>query len=219
MTSVVPSTAMRGILETAVQQYEQQLPGSPGESALLTRGLSLETIRAFLLGFVRDPLMGHDDYKNYLAIPYLTRAGPVGMRFKRIATHGPKVLAILGSQVLPYNVASLVNSRVPLFLCEGEPDTWAATEAGMNALGIPGVSSYDPLWRRLLRHHPDIRILQQGDTKIPEGMKVTPAVALTKSVISSGVYLKAIRFPDGMDVNDMLLRDGAARLREFCGMG
>lgn len=207
---------MRASLDAAYLEYEKQLPGSPGESALLARGLTEKTLEDFHLGYVRDPLIGHEDYSGYLAVPYLTKAGPVGIRFKRIANQGAKVLALRGTKALPYNVAALSKSG-SLYITEGEPDTWAAHQAGLNALGIPGVDSWQPLWRRLLRNAERVVMLQQGDTKIPEGMKVTPAVQLTQTLTAGGVRMTVIAFPPGEDVNSYMQAKGEQQLREFVG--
>lgn len=210
---------MRVLLEAATEEYRSQLPGSPGESSLLSRGITKEVMEAFRLGYVEIPLNEeHKRYQDYLAIPYLTRAGPVGMRFKRIATTpGPKALAIKGLPGLPYNVGSLSRSG-PLFVCEGEPDTWAATVCGLNAIGIPGAESWKPLWRRLFRDHPEVKILEQGDTKIPEGKKHTAAVDLTTAIRTSGVFCSVTPFKPGEDVNSLLLSAGVDAVRQFVGM-
>jgi hypothetical protein len=184
----------------------------------LERKIDPSVIEDLKLGYVESPLNEeHEKYSGYIAIPYLTRAGPVGLRFKRTTTYGAKALAFEGTQALPYNVAALSKSG-PLFVVEGEPDTWAALSAGLNAVGIPGVESWKPLWRRLFRNHPDVRILQQGDTKIPAGKTHTAAVGLTRAIKSSGVFASTIAFPDNEDVNSMLIDKGQDALRAYCGL-
>lgn len=217
-TSPVPSNATRELLEIAAVEYASQLPGSPGESLLFSREITTKTMEAFRLGYVRTPISGHEKYAGRLAIPYITKSGLVGMRFKRVSEgKGFKVLGWEGLPNLPYNVQAL-SIDGPLFIVEGEPDLWSAYECGLSAVCIPGVDSWKPSWHRLFRDFQDIRVLEQGDTTILEGQKVTAAQKLTRDIRASGVFFTTFEFPDGEDVNSMLMKQGREAVREFVGI-
>jgi len=153
---------MRSILERSTTEYETQLSGSDGESYLFNRGVSKETQEHFRLGFVGSPLAGDDIYRNRISIPYLTATGTVSMRYKSIEeSPEKKVLSVAGDKGRPYNVAAL-QSVGPIFICEGEPDTWFAWQLGLNALGFPGASTWQTVYARMLRFR-EVYVFAQGD--------------------------------------------------------
>lgn len=183
----------------------------------MERAITRKTMEDFKLGYVKNPISGHEHYRGMLTIPYLTAAGPSGMRFKRVLGTGRKAMAWEGLPTLPYDVGSLSRGD-PIFIVEGEPDRWAAHECGLNAVGIPGVDTWKPLWHRLFRNFQDIRVLEQGDRELLPGLNVTAAAKLTRDIRASGVFFATFAFPPGEDVNSMLIKEGAAAVREFVGM-
>lgn len=190
----------------------------------------------FRLGYVASPIGGDSDdgdkrYKGYLTIPYITVSGVAGLRFKRVSGDGPKALAYDGSIARPYNVGAL-SLRGPIFFAEGEPDTWAAHQSGLNVIGFPGVDTWKRIWARGFRFlstvegGPGLYILEQGDTenmtKIKDGKKIdlgyTPAQLLSDTIRKDLEGAKPIPFPPGMDVNDMLRKEGPAAVRDWVGL-
>src|SRR5690554_7306712 len=83
------SDVQKKCLETATSQYRESLPGSPAEEYLASRGFQPDNtaVGKFRLGYVADPLPGHEMYRGVLAIPELRRAPDgvwtvVTMRFR-----------------------------------------------------------------------------------------------------------------------------------------
>lgn len=225
MTSPVPSRSLKLSLEEATSEYQNQLFESPGASLLLERGIDHKTIEHFRLGYVSNPLSGDEDYKGYLSIPYITVSGVVALRFKRVGNYGPKVLSRSLAVSRPYNVGALKKS-VPIFLAEGEPDTWAAFQCGLYVVGIPGVETWNedtgPVWARMFRFcsrvegGPGLYILQQGDTKILREDKT--AAQMMSDRIRANISAEVIEFPDGYDVDSMRQEFGEQYVREWVGL-
>ena len=69
--------------------YHLELGGSPAEEYLGGRGL-LDAAPQFLLGYVAEPEPGHDHrFSGMLSIPYITPAGVVGFKFRRLTEGSP----------------------------------------------------------------------------------------------------------------------------------
>ena len=212
MTSPVPSKSSKELSEEHTAEYQRQLPGSLGESTLLARGLTNETIEHFRLGYVSSPISGHEMFQGRIAIPYQTVSGIVAMRFKRVGEDGPKMLVPVGDQGRPYNVSALSKSG-PLFVVEGEPDTWIGWQCGMLTLGFPGAKSWKKLYRRILMHW-NVTILADGDEA---GQQFAQQVA--KDIHGAAMRTKIISFPDGEDLGSMFLQYGGSDgIREWLGI-
>src|SRR5687767_9119586 len=105
MTSLVPSNSTRESLEAACRTYEEAMPGSPAEVYLKGRGLdpTSKALASFRLGYVDSPVVGHEQYRGRLAIPYLTASGITDLRFRSVpvpvADEGaPKYLSLPGAE-------------------------------------------------------------------------------------------------------------------------
>lgn len=207
----MPSNDMRKSLEERTSHYEAQYPGSPAEAYLTSRGLS-KVAQDFRLGWVGDALLTDEDYSGRLAIPYLTPAGVVSMRFKSIDGRGAKMLVDAGSGTWLYNPFALRNRDV--YVTEGEPDTWSVTAVGGAALGLPGVDSWNPQtekpfvralrWRR-------VTVLAQSDD---DGQSVKWAKQIARAVEGSRI----LKLPTGHDVNSFLQEEGESALRKYIGL-
>ena len=76
------SAEQRRFFEQAASTYQTDLSGdTAAREYLAKRGLS-SALDTFRLGVVRRPLPGHEGYAGRLAIPYLTPAGVVNIRFR-----------------------------------------------------------------------------------------------------------------------------------------
>ena len=115
------SKSQRELLDLASQKYaenlEQVMP------YLSQRGITEQTARMFRLGFVNEPEIGHEPYRDKLSIPYLTPTGVVDIRFCSLNGDGPKYLSRPGASTHIYNIAALFQESELLVVCEGEIDT------------------------------------------------------------------------------------------------
>lgn len=138
---LVPKPDSRRLLEVATLEYHEQLLKDDEALSYLTkdRGISSEALESFRLGVVRDPLVGHETYRNRLTFPYLTPSGITTIRFRYLGAPGDhsKFLSFAGDEARIYNSGALMGAE-EVYICEGETDTIAAWEAGLPAVGFPG---------------------------------------------------------------------------------
>jgi DNA primase len=170
------------------------------EEYLDKRGISLADAEKFRLGVVSQPLVGHEVYQNRLAIPYLTRAGVVDIRFRAIDYSEPKYLGLPGSETRLYNVEAYFQATDWICLCEGEIDTMTLSKLGYPAIGIPGVKNIKSHHYKILSDFDRIYVFADGDTAGRDFAK-----DLARKV--AGVI--PITIPDGEDVNSLFIKDGS----------
>lgn len=216
MTSLVPSTSTRESLEAACQTYEEAMPGSPAEVYLKSRGLdpTSEALASFRLGYVDRPVVGHEQYRGRLAIPYLTTAGITDIRFRALpeaSADGPKYLSLPGAEARIFNPRGLSRPEPYVCVTEGELDCITATAAGLPAIGIPGSSMWRPYFGRALRWYQQVFVLADNDDK-GAGLKFAEQIANSvKNVV-------IVPMPAGHDVNSFYVENGPEALRERLGL-
>ncbi len=218
MTIQVPSNATRKLLEKATEAYELSLAGSDGELYLKNRCLTSEVLQKFRLGFVEDPLPGHEKYRGRISIPYITSSGVVDIRFRAVPPGGDPMGKVLGAKILtmpgsiarPYNTIALAREEQFICITEGEPDTWTADMAGIPAVGFPGVKSWERMYWRMFRYR-RVAVLAQSDDK-------GESVAFAEKVSTSVAGCVIINMPDGHDVNSFVMESGVEALRKKVGL-
>lgn len=199
---------MRSGLETATAEYQDQLKGSRGESALSERGISTETQEAFRLGYVECAVPGDERFTGYISIPYLTVNGVVSMRFRQCATEdGPKYLSVHNDLSRPFNVSNLFHDG-PVFITEGEMDAIIGDQCGLLTVGFPGAQSWRPVFARMFRFR-QVLVLADGDSS---GRQFANTVA--KDIYGSRV----IDMGSKEDVNSVYVHYGERYLREWVGL-
>jgi len=202
------SKSQRELLAKATVNYEQNLDEIL--PYLMGRGITAETARTFRLGFVKEPEIGHEPYTGKLSIPYLTPAGPIDLRFRSIVMdNGPKYLSRPGATTHIYNVQALYEESEVLVICEGELDTVVATQAGFNAVGLPGANNWKPFYARVLADWGKIVLLCDGDNAGRE---------MAKNLSRELDNVFPVFMPEGADVNDVYLNEGADGLRKRAGV-
>ncbi|MEV7589703.1 toprim domain-containing protein [Streptomyces sp. NPDC089922] len=210
MTSLVPEPALKSFLEEATARYQAALKSSTDAVAYLkSRGLSGDSAASFRLGYVESPLPGHEVARGMLAVPYLTRAGVVSVRFRRLGDgDGPKYRSVPGDPPRIYNANALLVPSDYIAICEGEFDAIAATLAGVPAIGIGGVSAWKSYFARCFKGYKAVYILADADDK-GQGMEFAEKVAeqITNARICP--------MPAGHDVNSFVLAHGPEALLEL----
>ncbi|MFD8142587.1 toprim domain-containing protein [Streptomyces sp. NPDC059708] len=213
----VPSKSTQDYLKEAARQYVTDLSSEEGASGLdwlagrMIDPLSPEAAK-FGLGFVANPLPGHEQYKGCIAIPYIAGDTVVKMRFRTLSESATcKYLDMPGGSPRPYNVRALTRYSPYICLTEGEFDAMAAEAAGMPAVGLPGAESWRPEWSRLLKQYRTVYMLQDGDEA---GSRLTAAIG--KDVPN----LRAIPMGDSKehDVNQYLIDHGREALKQKVGV-
>lgn len=205
--------SQREWLRTATVRYHQALPGSRGEEYLATRGVLGESVREqtdqFRLGYVAEPLPGHEGYRGMLAIPYIRYSqeygwGVVSLRFRKLeAVADNKYLTVAGDRPRLYNTQALLRRSATIAITEGEIDAITAELCGVPAVGVPGSQMWKPHHVEAFLGYKDVFVLTDGDDAGREfGAKVARSLPNGKVIPS----------PEGEDVNSMVLRDGPGAL-------
>ena len=213
------SSMQKKFLEEATRKYKAALPESPAAEYLETRGLNspaiAEEVSKFCLGYVADPLPGHEMFRGMLAIPYIRQApggkwSVVSMRFRCVtpdcehSNHG-KYMSVPGDTPRIFNTMALIKSDDKIAICEGEIDAITANVCGIPAIGIAGVESWKPHFREPFLGYDVVYILADGDEP---GMKFASKV--TKTLPNA----KILPSRQGEDVNSEVLKYGKRALLE-----
>jgi DNA primase len=202
------SKSQRELLEKATENYAQNLQEIV--PYLQSRGITEQTAIMFRLGFVREPEMGHEPYVGKLAIPYLTPTGVIDIRFRSLNNDsGPKYLSRPGATTHIYNINALSNDSDVLAICEGELDTVVATQAGFSAVGLPGANNWKSFYTRVLADWSKVVLLCDGDNAGRE---------MAKHLSRELDNVFPVFMPEGQDVNDVYLLEGANGLRKRAGV-
>jgi DNA primase len=197
------SDSRRRFLRESTQRYNRSLPGSLAEEYLESRGLGdPKIVRWFQLGYVEEPLPGHELYRGKLAIPYLrwsqdSEISVVSLRFRRINDRdaGGKYLTTAGDRPRLYNTAALMRASPSIAITEGELDAITAHTCGVPTVGVPGAQSWKPHFREPFLGYRDVFVLADGDEA---GMSFANGIAKTLP------NAKVIPFPPGEDVNSLV---------------
>jgi DNA primase len=202
------SKSQKELLEKATESYAQNLQEIV--PYLQSRGITEQTAIMFRLGFVREPEMGHEPYVGKLAIPYLTPTGVIDIRFRSLNSDGgPKYMSRPGATTHIYNINALGNDSDVLAICEGELDTVVATQAGFSAVGLPGANNWKSFYNRVLADWSKVVLLCDGDNAGRE---------MAKHLSRELDNVFPVFMPEGQDVNDVYLSEGAEGLRKRAGV-
>lgn len=193
------STSRRESLTKAAKFYHSAL--QEAEEYLAERGITLEQATKARLGVVLEPLTGHEQYLNRLAIPYLTRSGVVDIRFRSMDLSEPKYMGLTGATTHLYNVGAFFRAAGQMCICEGEIDTITLDMAcDIPAVGVPGVNNWKPHYSRLLQDFDKVFLFADGDSAGSDFGKF-----LAKELGN----ITVVNMPDGEDVNSMYRQHGA----------
>lgn len=209
------SRAQRTFFEQAATRYHADLSVDvAAQRYLATRGLGRDAAGLFRLGVVRNPLVGHEQFRNRLAIPYMTvptasgrGGGVVNFNFRCIQDHGgadckelghKKYLRMTGVDLGMYNVADTRKPGPAIVLAEGELDTISWSMSGVPSAGLPGVDSWKPHYGRLLDDFQEVYTAADPDEA---GGKMA-------SFLAKEVRARRLHFERGDDSNKVYAREG-----------
>ncbi len=206
------SAGQRSFLRSATSRYHQSLAGSPAAELLEARGLT-EGTEPYRLGYVADPLPGHESYRGMLSVPYLRRSvsgwSVVSMRFRCVEAHEHvghgKYMSLPGDAPRLFNTPALLADTDDVALCEGELDAISASVSGVPAVGVAGVESWKPHWRLPFLGYRTVFVFADGDEP---GMKFARGIA--KELPNAKILPSA----PGEDVNSEMVRHGRDFIRE-----
>lgn len=216
MATEKPGPEQRRLLGLKTESLHQKLWQPEGqrhaEYLMVARGLSIETVQRFQLGAVVDPAESDNPAElGRISIPYLRPRGPVGIRYRAIDEGvQPKYYQPPASYTPIFNTQAIIDRPEWLVICEGEVDTMTASQAGMPAIGFPGVNSWRDMYATLLAGFEKIYILADNDDK---GQGGSFAETIIKAVPRARMRL----LPEGHDVNSLYLEAGAEAIQDLLG--
>ncbi len=174
------------------------------------RGLTPETVQRFRLGAVIEPEEGDAPAAGRISIPYLTNAGPVALRFRKLPEqeHGPKYWQPAGTVTSIFNVNTILQGGSYAVVTEGEFDCMIATQCGLPAVGIPGATAWKPHYSAVFEGFERTIICGDNDDK---GAGAEFAEKVAAKVPAPVVFM----MPQGHDVNSYFLEAGSRGLRQL----
>ena len=196
----------------AAHQYHDSLAGSPAEAYLIQRGI-LDGAERFMLGYVAEPAPGHEDrLRHHLSIPYITEAGVVGFKFRRIDNGDPKYMIPTGQKHHLYNVNAILHAVNQVLVVEGEIDAISATLAGFPAVAVAGVNAWKPYFSRCFDGIGSVIICTDNDVK-EDGSN--PGQDLARRLQDAIPQSLRVSLPPDSDVNSIIINQGAQALADL----
>jgi hypothetical protein len=221
-TAAPLNTDLQLLMQRAIEFLHWQLP-TRISNYLFSRGLTSQTIQTQLIGYGTnlEGLRRHLKELNFdpetikksgilqrmqnrwflqsrIVIPYWNKGRITWFRGRldpdSSAEGSPKYLSPRSWSIQPYNLDCLATASDRLFICEGEPDTWALHAMGYPALGIPGAGTFKADWLPLLSPFPKIYLCLDPDLA---GQKGAARIA---SLL--GDRARMVQLPEGLDLND-----------------
>ena len=211
------SNSQISFLTEAAAQYSAALAGSPAVEYLAGRGIDANASATAHLGWTDSPLPGHESYKGRIAIPYMTRAGVVAMKFRALDSPpgGQRYLWPAGQKSHLYNVEAVLSGKDYIAICEGEFDTLVAHHVcGVNAVGIAGVSHWKSYHSRVFRGFQYVFIIGDNDDK-ENG--ANPGQDLAAKIMHDIPHARNILLPRGTDISDFVVQFGQQALAPLLG--
>jgi hypothetical protein len=160
---------------------------------LRTHGLDKDIAAKYQLGFVNPAEQDDARFTGMLAIPYLTQAGIVAIKFRCVEDHdhkqhGGKYAQPEGQDTWIFNPNAFFDADDVIGVAEGEVDAIVATEKiGVPTIGIPGVDVWKAnrkAWRRTLDDYERVLIFVDGDQPrtSPDGVVTQPGLDMAKAI-------------------------------------
>ena len=206
---------LKSSLEAAVQ-YNKDL-NEEAINFLAGRGISKEVADQYLLGTIVVPVAGHENYKGWLSIPYMTVMGHcVGFKFRRLDEGKPRYGAPLGQKGHLYNVSDIILTSEYIAICEGELDTIVASAIlGIPAVGVPGVQAWKSHFTRMFTGYGRVYVIGDNDLK-EDGSN--PGAEFSRMVAQEVINSTIVSLPAGMDLNDLYLAKGIEETKRTIGV-
>lgn len=205
------SAERRAALTAKAREYASYV--EQAEPYLLDRGISLEVANMFSLGYVPYG----KEFAGRLAIPYLTPAGVVQMKYRCTdLSHGdhkdvecPKYLYEAGCGVHLYNAQVLISTQDSVVLTEGELDAICVQAyCGILAVAYPGTRTWlkQRHWKLCFEGISEVIVIADGDKP---GREAAGTVAE-----SIGPQARVVAMPAGTDANSFIASHGADAFKE-----
>jgi DNA primase len=109
-----------------------------------------------------------------------------------------------------YNVLAFQEDSDVICICEGEIDTIVMhSMVGVPAVGMPGANGWKSWYARAFSDYRKVLVLTDGDQAGRDmGKKIMQAIDVAV----------VVSMPDGLDVNEVFLMEGAEGIRKRVGL-
>jgi DNA primase len=205
------STEQKESLTETVAKYHEALNAETA-SYLKSRGITKEVAATFLLGTVTNPAPGHEHAEGCLSIPYITKSGVVGVKFRKIDGGQPKYIWPTGQKIGMFNVKDLIIDTDTMCICEGEIDTIILSGlCNIPAVGVAGVTQWKEHFPIMFEGYKRIFVFADNDVK-EDGRN--PGMELAKRIKEDLNSAVVVNLPENKDVNDMFLMHGTDWFKE-----
>jgi DNA primase len=149
-----------------------------------------------------------------LAIPYLSHAGVVNIKFRRLTDDTPKYMGLSGVPVRMYNVRSLHDTN-EIAICEGELDALTLDGVvGIPAVGVAGTQNWKPHYRLLFEAFRTVWVFYDRDKK-EDGSN--PGWALARAIQKDVPHATLVTLPENVDVNKLFVTQGRQAVLDLIG--
>ena len=207
------SESARKSLETATAAYAVHV--DQVAAYLVGRGIGRQAAVSFRLGAVAQPEPGHERFAGMLSIPYVTDAGVVAIKFRRLDGDGPKYDGPAGQGLRLFNARACAADSDVIAVCEGELDAIKVQQdLGIPAVGTPG-TQWQPHWSRCLSDFDRVVVFADHDAK-PDGSD--PGLKHANKVRSMIPGAVIVTPPAGFDVSDWIAAEGADAVAKAAGL-
>ncbi len=219
----LPSPEQKRFFEQAASQYQRDLAADTAAQAYLrSRGIGPEAAGTYRLGVLRNPLVGHEQFRGRLSIPYITPHGVVTFTFRCLenhvckdtvtgytregkARHCSKYRAPAGMDRTLYNVLAFRQDSDTIYVCEGEIDALTLSICGFPAVATPGVQQWKDHFTRCFTEYTKIFVVADGDE----------AGYQLGSFLAKEIGARAVRPPAGEDCNSIYAKGGSSAVQQW----
>ena len=198
-------------------EVSQSALGTANRDYLKSRGFTRETIEQFGFGEVPSAptktLMGlgysekeirlaglsRDDHSfvfspGSIVIPYFVGRDVLTVRVRNFDVKAPKYQTLAGVKGMLYNSNACQSLDDTIYVCEGEFDAVTLAQHGHAAVATAGAGNWDTEWTTVLQDFSNVYFVFDGEDGAYEYSE--------KAATVIGAQARAIRLPEGMDVND-----------------
>jgi phage/plasmid primase-like uncharacterized protein len=206
------SSEQKDSLATIADTYLHQITAEVA-TYLNARGIPNSVAGSFRLGYVNEPLMPtHERFRGMLCIPYLTQAGVVAVKFRRLDDGRPKYDQPSGQKPRLYNVNDLLKPGDTIMIVEGEPDTWVGSGIlDVPTVGVAGANNWLDHFPRCFADFDNIIVCTDNDAK-DDGSN--PGQQLAHKIAKAVGGAQIVPPPPGMDLNEWVMADGPESVRK-----
>lgn len=209
LDSLMLSPGQRESLDRAAGQYAASV--DLAASYLAARGVSETEAHSALLGYVAEPVPGHERFVGWVSIPYVTRAGVVAIKFRCARDHDchasdcQRYDAPAGQKTRLYNARVCDEGGAVGAIVEGEFKAIACTyKLGIPAVGTNAGTWLDH-WTRTMANFDRVLVIADNDHR-EDG--ANPGRKHAEKVVKAVPGAELVLPPLGVQLDEWIAQEG-----------